>query len=248
MSSAFRGPMSRISAQLVRVGNDNRMTAQGPTVHALRRRWKPTKERLNAAVPSHPTSIRIHRALSWLQRVEQIEEGTDLDLVLVCQWIAFNSLYGQWDETRREPRADRDCSRRFLDRILELDPDGQVEEILIEHKRLVMSLLDDEYLSSFFWQEPSARRAGQSKKAKYDARTWYLEKRWPMVLDRLIERVYLMRCQLIHGAATFGSRLNRTSLRRCATMLGHLLPAVLLVMIDRGADESWGPMCYPPLS
>ena len=54
------------------------MTAQALTVHALRRRWKPIKERLNAAVPSHPTAIRIHRALSWLQRIEQIEEGTDL--------------------------------------------------------------------------------------------------------------------------------------------------------------------------
>jgi hypothetical protein len=26
-----------------------------------------------------------------------------------------------------------------------------------------------------------------------------------------------------------------------------LLPAVLLVWIDHGADEDWGPMCYPPL-
>ena len=27
----------------------------------------------------------------------------------------------------------------------------------------MMSLLEDEYLSGFFWQEPSAKRAGQAK-------------------------------------------------------------------------------------
>jgi hypothetical protein len=29
-------------------------------------------------------------------------------------------------------------------------------------------------------------------------------------------------------------------------MLGHLLPAMLQVWIDHGADEDWGPLCYPP--
>ena len=56
-----------------------------------------------------------------------------------------------------------------------------------------------------------------------------------------------MRCQLAHGAATYGGKLNKTSLRRSVTMMGHLLPAVLLVWIDHGAREDWGTMCYPPL-
>ena len=118
---------------------------------------------------------------------------------------------------------------------------------LTEHKRLVMSLLEDEDLSSFFWQEPTAKRAGQSRKAKYNAQSWYIERRWCMILDQLLERVYLMRCQLVHGAATYGGKLNRTSLRRCVMMMQRLLPALLLVWIDHGSDEDWGPMCYPPL-
>ena len=65
-------------------------------------------------------------------------------------------------------------------------------------------------------------------------------------LERLLERIYLMRCQLVHGAATYGGKLNRASLRHCVTMLGHLLPAILLVLIDYGVDEDWGIMCYPP--
>ncbi len=218
-----------------------------PTVHDLRHRWKPYKERLQAAKAEQATSIRFHRACSWMARVEQMPEGQDHDLGLVVLWIAFNSLYGQWDSLKREPRPDRESWRSFVDRILKLDRDGYVPGALRGHKRLVMSLLEDEYLSSFFWQEPFAKRAGQSRKAAYNAQTWYIEERWTMVLDEILDRVYLMRCQLVHGAATYGGKLNRTSLKRCVMMLQRLLPAFLSVWIDHGADEDWGQMCYPPM-
>ena len=95
-----------------------------PTVHDLRRRWKPHKERLQAAAANRPTSIRFHRACSWMARVEQMPDGQDHDLGLVSLWIAFNSLYGQWDCQKREPKPDRESWRAFMDRILKLDRDG----------------------------------------------------------------------------------------------------------------------------
>ena len=221
--------------------------AETLTVRQLRRRWKPHKERLHAKGGEQPTSIRFHRACSWMARVENNSEAEDHDLDLISLWITFNSLYGHWDDQKREPRPDRESWRGFVDSILRLDETGFVADALTEHKRLVMSLLEDEYLSSFFWQEPSAKRAGQSKKAKHNAQSWYIEKRWVMVLDQLLDRVYLMRCQLVHGAATHGGKLNRTSLRRCVMMMQRLLPSFLMVWIEHGADEDWGPMCYPPL-
>lgn len=218
------------------------------SVRDLRRRWKPHKERLSAVYDSHPTCIRFHRACSWLDRVERMGNPTDYDLALVSQWIAFNALYGQWDVELREPAPDRKCWREFLSRCLELDQGDYLPGTLQHHKRLVESLLDDQYLSDFFWEEPGDQRARQSKSAKYRSRTWYIEHNWTLILDEVMERIYLMRCQLVHGAATYGGKLNRVSLRRCSTMLGHLLPALLLVLIEYGADEDWGPMCYPPLA
>lgn len=217
------------------------------TVRDLRRRWKPTKERLNSEHDSHPTAIRVHRAFSWMARVEDLEDGADLDVALICQWVAFNALYGQWNGEKREPAPDTVSWQQFLGRVLKLDESGHIGKVLTEHKKLVMSILDDEYLSRFYWEDPSDLRARKSKKAKFNAQTWYLEKRWVMVLDRLVERIYLMRCQLMHGAATFGGKLNRTSLHHCSIMLEHLLQGVLLTLIDHGAEEDWGAMCYPPL-
>jgi hypothetical protein len=221
--------------------------AAPPTVRDLRRRWKPTKERLLAGQSGHSTVIRLHRAFSWLQRVEQFQEGQDGDLALVCQWITLNALYGQWNIEKREPQPDRECWRRLFDRLLSIDGSHHLATALTEQRDLVMALLDDEYLSAYFWQEPSGIRASKSKKAKFEARTWYLEGRWSILLDRLLERIHLLRCQLVHGGATFGGKLNRTSLARCVQMMDHLLVAVLLVIIDHGAGQDWGPMCYPPL-
>ncbi len=51
-------------------------------------------------------------------------EGQDHDLGLVSLWIASNSLYGQWDSCKREPKPNRECWRAFIDRILGLDHDS----------------------------------------------------------------------------------------------------------------------------
>jgi hypothetical protein len=222
------------------------MTA--PTVRDLRRQWKPHKERLIAMKPGHATHVRFHRACSWLQRSEEVTDAADLDWAILSQWIAFNALYGQWDHALREPVADTVCWRHFLDRMLALDESQFIVNRLVENKPLVMSIFDDEFLSRYFWQEPNDKRARQSKKTKFNARTWYLEGNWTLILDRLIERVYLLRCQLVHGAATYNSALNRTATGRCARMMDHVLRAFLQVWVHHGADEDWGIMCYPPMT
>ncbi len=72
------------------------------------------KERLLANGGEQPTSIRFHRACSWIARVEK-NGGDDHDTDLLSLWIAFNSLYGHWDEQKREPKPDRECWRGFED-------------------------------------------------------------------------------------------------------------------------------------
>lgn len=221
------------------------MPVASVTVRDLRRLWKPHKERLNGQESEHPTNVRFHRACSWLQRAEQTSPD-DLDLALLSQWIAFNAMYGQWNHGEREPVPDIECWKHFLERMLDLDRGNQVRDVLSDHKPLVMLIFEDEFLSRFFWQEPTDKRANQSKKVKFEAQTWYLERRWLLILERLFERIYLLRCQLVHGASTFNSSLNRTSIRHCAQMMDHTLRAFLQIWIQYGADEDWGIMCYPP--
>ena len=207
------------------------------TVRDLRRRWKPTNERLAASAEHERIRIRIHRACSWLQRVEDLGDNAALDAVLLYRWIAFNSLYGRWNESANEPEPHWLGVRSFAIRIGELDKDGHLPAMLETHRKLVMAIFEEEYLTRFFWEDPSDGRARKSQKTKFDARTWYIENRHSMILERVLERLDFRRCQLVHGAATFGGALNRTAVNRCGIMLGQLLPAVLLVIIDHGHDE-----------
>lgn len=217
-----------------------------PSVHDLRRRWKPTKQRLVGSPRHEPLLIRMHRACSWLQRVEELPGEDRLDAELIFRWIALGSLYGRWDAAARQPLGDRDSLPLFLDRIVELDADGAVTGMLERHRRLVMSIFDDAHLTRYFWEAPTDERARKTRKTAFDARTWYQQKKYKMILARLMDRIYFLRCQLVHGGATSGGSLNRTAVRRCSSMLGHLLPAILLVLMDHGQDDDWGPLCYPP--
>jgi hypothetical protein len=221
------------------------MASENWTVHLLRRRWKPTKEKLADSESHQPLLIRVHRACSWMQCVEDLSDAA-VDERLVFQWIALNTLYGRWDDRRREPISDVKTLPLFFDPLFKIDVDGRLAQFLIDERDLVMSIFEEPHLSSFFWEAPSAGRARQTMSTRHQAKTWYVEKRWRMILDRLIERIYLLRCQIVHGASTCRGKWNRAALRRCSAMLETLIYTALLIVIDHGADQDWGTLCYPP--
>lgn len=219
------------------------------TVDDLRERWLPHKHRLNSVRDSHPTAVRFHRSGSWLDAVEQLDPEEQLDQILILQWTAFNALYGQWDLNLHEPVNDRESWHVFLARILDLDASGHVVSLLKENRGLVIKILENAYLNRHFWHDPRGENAGKAGRiGRHKGESWYAERSWGIILEQTVERVYLLRCQLVHGAATRGSRLNRIALRHCATMMALLVPTVLLVWIDHGADEDWGLLCYAPVT
>jgi hypothetical protein len=217
-----------------------------PTVRDLRRLWKTHKDRLNALRDEHPTAIRVHRAFSWLAGIEELNDDQHADQRLLYQWIAFNALYGQAQQGQPDMPPDRANWQSFLRRVLELDGRRRLIDMLKTHKPLVLCILGDEFLSKYFWQDPSAERAGRAKRTRQFAERWYAEHDYGQLLLETMDRVYLLRCQLVHGGATMGGKLNRKLLRHCNVFLGWLMPAILQVWVDFGADLDWGPMAYPP--
>lgn len=221
------------------------MNEHPQTVRDLRRRWKPRKDSSDIK----DLGIRLRRAWSWMTRTEQLAEGELAcdDARLIYAWIALNSLYGRWDPQQREPMPDWRTLKEFTSLLLRIDNDGLLEERLCTHKKLVTALIGDEYLSQHFWEDPGERTARQAQNVSKRLGGMYIEKRFGTILDETLKRVYLARCQLVHGAATFNSRLNRTALRRCATFMELLLPTISIILIDHAPDSGWGQMCYPPM-
>jgi len=75
----------------------------------------------------------------------------------------------------------------------------------------------------------------------------YGGQKWGLILELALERIAVLRGQIVHGAATRGSRLNRQSPQRCRKVLEALLPVVLQLVIEHRADDDWPPLCYPPI-
>lgn len=223
-------------------------TSKSTAVCELRERWLPHKLRFNSTGSGHPTVVRFHRACSWLEEAEQLDAENQADHLLIFQWTAFNALYGQWDLERHEPLSDRLSWQVFLTRVLELDASGHLAALLQQDRRLVLTILGNAYLNAYFWHDPRGENAGKaSRGGRHKAEGWYAQQQWGLILEKTVDRIYLLRCQLVHGAATLRSRMNRTAVKHCTTMMGKLMPTLLLVWIDHGAEEDWGIMCYPPI-
>ena len=54
-------------------------------VRDLRRRWKPHKDRLCTERPDHPTTVRFHRACSWLADPKEYKQFRDRVQRVVCR-------------------------------------------------------------------------------------------------------------------------------------------------------------------
>ena len=70
------------------------------------------------------------------------------------------------------------------------------------------------------------------------------EQRTVDILSMLFDRLYVLRNQLIHGGATWNSRVNRDQLRDGVAILSVLMPVMIDIMMDN-ADEEWGRPFYP---
>ena len=102
----------------------------------------------------HPNlSLRVHRALSWLERAEQLGAEGDLDVQFLVLWIAFNAAYAtEIDEKYRE--SEQQTFRSFLEKLTQLDVAQQRFEQLVwqEFPRSIRVLLDNKFVFADFWK------------------------------------------------------------------------------------------------
>jgi hypothetical protein len=70
------------------------------------------------------------------------------------------------------------------------------------------------------------------------------DKQTARVLTLVFERLYMLRCQMMHGGTTWGGKVNRGQVRDGASILGALVPVMVDLMLDN-PEEDWGRPFYP---
>ena len=206
------------------------------------------KARQRAERDAYPPGLtmRVHRALSWLDRAEQCEDD---DGRFIFLWIAFNAAYAN-DLGDGDRLYEKQAFGQFLDKLIELDAQDVLYKLIWnEFPGSIRVLLKNHYVFEPFWEFHRGNIAEDEWQAQFDranrgAFKALTEHRTGAVLSIVLSRMYTLRNQLIHGGATWNSAVNREQLRDCTAFLGKLVPFVIHLMMDH-PETLWGDACYP---
>jgi len=64
------------------------------------------------------------------------------------------------------------------------------------------------------------------------------------LLEVVLDRLYTLRNQLVHGGATYKSEVNRSQVIDGKNILSMLVPLIIEIMMDN-EYEDWGEIYYP---
>ena len=193
-------------------------------------------------------TIRIHRALSWMEEAERQETS---DVRFLTLWIAFNSIYAQ-EFDPKESFSEKGRFKQFISRLVRLDRDDVLFDLVWENYDEKFHLfVNNPYVSRPFWdyqrglmqKEEWEQRFAQSC---HSAEQALVEKDTAVFLKILFDRIYMLRNQLMHGGATLGSELNREQVRDASRILEKLVPAVIHIVMEH-PNKPWGDPCFPPV-
>lgn len=195
----------------------------------------------------HPNlSLRVHRALSWLQRAEL---ANDHDGRFIFLWIAFNAAYATEIEERHR-LTEQDGFNAFVGKLHALDASKRMDALVWKtFTGPIRVLLDTPYVFQSFWDWQNGKIKEDEWKLKFSnskkaAKLALGESNTPVVLAIVLNRMYTLRNQLMHGGATWNSSANRKQLRDCTNLLEQLVPLIIELMMDN-PDTLWGDACYP---
>lgn len=190
--------------------------------------------------------LRVHRALSWLDRAEQCEDD---DGRFIFLWIAFNAAYAN-DIGDRDRDPEQKVFGRFLDKLADLDANDVLYKLIwTEFSSSIRVLLDNQFVYQPFWDHHNGLIGEEEWKTKFEGAKAATHRalsdhKTVTLLAIVLSRMYTLRNQLIHGGATWNSSINREQLRDCSAFLGKLVPFVIQLMMDH-PDTLWGDACYP---
>jgi hypothetical protein len=199
-------------------------------------------KRHQAQITQHrsPFTLRMHRALSWLQRAEAA--GEDDDVAFVCLWIAFNAAYAQDLGQGTGSTSERQAFRNFMADVCALDQGKALSALVWQvFPGPIRLLLDNQYVFQPFWDALNNPRndgstPGHWREAFDDARQRVhralARQDTERVLYEVFVRLYTLRNQLMHGGATWNSSVNRSQVRDGRALLARVLPVMLGVMMD----------------
>lgn len=191
-------------------------------------------------------STRLHRALSWLKAAD--EQVANDDLRFITLWISFSACFAV-STGADESLQDEERFKLFITKLVDQDKQKKIYESLWhQYSGPVKALIKNPYVFLPFWQ---AQRSNDKESWQMDfdrssvaALNALSRQQVPELLCIVLDRLYVLRDQLMQGGATWQGKVNREQVTDGVELLACLVPIIIEIMLNAD-DQSWGDIAYP---
>jgi hypothetical protein len=191
---------------------------------------------------------RMRRAKSWLKNAEK--NGLEDVESFLSYWIAFNAAYGRLPD---KETGEWKVFVNFIKTIIGGDANGRIRNVLIKEMKAIKILINNKYIYEPFWQSVRSN-SSNNWRDKFERQNKKVWKDWGSgnavgMLTTILNRLYTLRNQVVHGGVTFEGGLGQAQLRSGKKIMELLVPLIVKIMeqsIEDNPDvEFWGAVAYP---
>lgn len=193
-------------------------------------------------------STRLHRSLSWLKAAGEQLQVENVDQAFINLWISFSACFYIEGEEPITP---------FIEKLVALDDQQRIYACLWnEYSSSVKALIKNPYVFAEFWQ--AQRLKGERKECAEELNVWRASfdqssvealnclsrKKVAPLFSIVLDRLYVLRNQVLQGGATYQSRVNRDQVTDGVALLSSIMPIIISIMLN-SSEENWGEIAYP---
>lgn len=190
-------------------------------------------------------AVRLHRAISWLKCAE--ENATNHDLQFISLWVSYNACYAI-DERSENDITERKQFNEFISKLVSHDYEKRFFKLLWDKfSGPVRMIIENPYIFKPFWEAQRGEPVNWKKifeQSNKDANRYLSNNDVAKLIEVVLDRLYMLRNQLMHGGATYKSKVNRTQVRDACNILKLFIPIIIDIMMEN-KNEDWGEIYYP---
>lgn len=187
-------------------------------------------------------STRLHRSLSWLKAAGEQLQADNVDQAFINLWISFSACFYIEGEESIDP---------FIEKLVALDDQQRIYTCLwSEYSGSVKALIKNPYVFAEFWQAQRLKgEQGEAWRISFDqssveALNCLSRKKVAPLFSIVLDRLYVLRNQVLQGGATYQSQVNREQVGDGVALLSSIMPIIISIMLN-SSQEDWGKIAYP---
>lgn len=200
--------------------------------------------------------LRLRRAFSWWKASINTNSHDEKFIFL---WISFNSIYSCTESDNVEllkkknifKSYERTQLEDFFKKIAIVDNEKKINEFFLKNFTNMMRVfIHNRWVFNQYWEFINGNISEFEWKKEFDkqnriAARSIVEGNICLFCNILFGRLYILRNQLMHGAATYEGSKNRDQVIDGAKILNSLIPMLIFIMLENHQMD-WGKPYYRP--